>query len=975
MNPDFVIKDSVLKQYKGAGGDVVIPDGVTELDFESFRFCEGLETVTIPQSVTAISQGVFSNCTNLTSATVPGSVKTIGFAAFRFCESLTSVVISDGVEELGGNTFFGCHALKTVVIPGSVKKLWDGPLGDFEGCEAVTVVCPEGSYAHKFCKENHMHFIFDYQYTTYGGLAPKRIEKITSPFQADEEKPFIFISYSHKDSERIFVIIKRLYEAGWKIWYDEGLTIGDSYDKEIERHVAECSVFLLFVTENSQNSKYIDINEVPWGVKYKKPIIKCILDEGTDIPVVGKIPLVTIELDEVDEALENIDGLIKGEERVAKGIVVSVNPQNRQVNSFFGNPNTAQEKEKQYAYCLYSQAGANRAKSILYDARESGCRIYDSILEGEDPDLLRKSPCLIVFLDNAFLQDTRLVKILTDAFDQKRDLAICRIESITLPDQLKELKKIHWLNYSHNEDDIMNAHLASHLQKRGCRSEDVLPGFSYETTGSGIIITEYHGSGSHPVIESEYNGKKVVCIDTGAFKDCKSLKSVTLPNSVKRLGENVFEGCTELEEVVLSDRIDWISTNAFFGCTALSRVKLPKNLKLIGDYAFEGCTALTSIEFPEKLLGIGYRSFCECTSLNSISLPDSMKKIDEWAFMNCTGLASLDLGKGINEIGWGAFDGCEALQSLVIPSSVAVTYGFSHCEGLTEVRFLYGVETIGAVSFTGCKKLNNVIIPKSVSAINGCAFKDCDSLTEITIPASVKTIDPVAFENCSNLTVICSEGSAAHRFCEENGIKVKLDSSSLTAEDENVDRTGRRKPDSRSDQNQSGEEKVGFFGRLFKKKKKKDDSSKQSSSKQVPPKKHKMSEEEKYKAMFYRLTAELFEKGLFKKVIELKGDLGCVVNACNSVYLLFSYVYAAGNDREEIIGMIIPKSRITKAADDMFSFYQYVYDYLDDCQKICLSDRMIVFLVKKKQYTDQNGPDLENVDPDADKKLIELLKD
>ena len=103
MNPDFVIKDSVLKQYKGAGGDVVIPDGVTELDFESFRFCEGLKTVTIPQSVTAISQGVFSNCTNLTSATVPGSVKTIGFAAFRFCESLTSVVISDGVEELGGN--------------------------------------------------------------------------------------------------------------------------------------------------------------------------------------------------------------------------------------------------------------------------------------------------------------------------------------------------------------------------------------------------------------------------------------------------------------------------------------------------------------------------------------------------------------------------------------------------------------------------------------------------------------------------------------------------------------------------------------------------------------------------------------------------------------------------------------------------------------------------------------------------------
>ena len=75
-----------------------------------------------------------------------------------------------------------------------------------------------------------------------------------APFLADEESPFIFISYSHKDRDTVLGIIKELYESGWKIWYDEGLTIGDSYDETLETHVRNCAAFLLFVTENSLQS-------------------------------------------------------------------------------------------------------------------------------------------------------------------------------------------------------------------------------------------------------------------------------------------------------------------------------------------------------------------------------------------------------------------------------------------------------------------------------------------------------------------------------------------------------------------------------------------------------------------------------------------------------------------------------------------------------------------------------------------------
>ena len=969
MDSDFIISDSVLKEYKGDGGDVVIPYGVTKLDYEAFRFCDGLKTVYIPDSVTSISASVFSNCTNLTSVTDPGSVRTLGFGAFRACDSLESVTLMDGVEELGGDTFFGCEALKSVVIPKSVKKIWDGPLGDFVGCDSVTVVCPEDSYAHKFCIENDLHFIFDYQYSTFKGLAPQHVEKVSSPFPADEEKPFIFISYSHNDSDRIFVIIKRLYEAGWKIWYDEGLTIGESYDEVLEKHVAECSVFLLFVTKNSQKSKYIGKNEVPWGIKYRKPVIKCILDEGTDIPVDGELEPVTVTLDEAEHALENTEGLVKGSERVARGIVVSFNPQNRLISSFYAS--TSSTSEKPYAYGLYSDEGANRARSILYEARENGCRIYDGILEGEDPALLKTSPCLIVFLDNAFLRDSHLVKILSDAFREKRDLAVCSIGKVTLPEELEGLHDIHWLNYLRDEDDVMNAHLAGYLQERGCRSEDVLPGFSYETVGDNIILTEYHGTRTDPVIEPEYNGRFVISIDDEAFKNCKNLKSIVLPDSVKRIGEKAFEGCTGLEKVVLSNQIELISTNAFFGCTALTDVKLPESLKMIGDYAFEGCTALTSIELPCQTENIGYRAFCECVSLTAIKIPDSVKHIDEWAFMGCTGLSSLDLGNGIKEIEWGCFDGCSSLRSVVIPGSIPKVYGFTNCESLNEVRFSHGVKTIGAVSFERCKNLREVIIPKSVTEIEGCAFKGCESLTEITIHPGVRKIDPSTFEGCPNLTIICLRDSAAHQYGEENGIKVRLvDSLNTAGEDEdNSDHSCIKQPDQRTADNRS-EKKGGFFSRLFGKGKATEDPSHDASSKQGSQRKHKKSREEKEKELFYRLTGELFENGIFKKVLELERDMGCVVNASDSIYLLFFYKYAAEKDIEELLGFIIPKGRITKAADDTFSLYKYVYDNIYDCKKLYMTEQLIEHLKRKKAFTDKNGPDLNNIDPDAEEKLL-----
>ncbi len=163
-NQDFVIKKGVLQGYKGPGGDVTIPEGVTEIGYGAFRYCASLTSVTIPESVTVIGgyafsgcanltsvtipEGVtvigsiFENCTGLTSVTIPESVTVIGWEAFQGCTGLTSVTIPEGVTVIGKWAFRGCTGLTSVTIPAGVTEIGEWAFCDCTGLTSVTI--PEG---------------------------------------------------------------------------------------------------------------------------------------------------------------------------------------------------------------------------------------------------------------------------------------------------------------------------------------------------------------------------------------------------------------------------------------------------------------------------------------------------------------------------------------------------------------------------------------------------------------------------------------------------------------------------------------------------------------------------------------------------------------------------------------------------------------------------------------------------------------
>ena len=270
----------------------------------------------------------------------------------------------------------------------------------------------------------------------------------------------------------------------------------------------------------------------------------------------------------------------------------------------------------------------------------------------------------------------------------------------------------------------------------------------------------------------------VTSIDEGAFADCSSLISVTIPNSVTSISSgginyvitspttvavsNNFgaSGTIVIPETVtiacVSYAVTSIGEGAFADCSALISVTIPNAVTSIGNSAFSYCTGLISVTIPNSVTTIGYNAFTYCSSLTSVSIPNSVTNIADSTFSGCSGLTSVSIPNSVINIGDSAFDDCSALTSITIPNSVSSigNFAFISCSGLTSVIIPNSVTSIGIYAFGYCTSLTSVSIADSVTNIGGGAFLNCSSLTSVTIPNSITTINNITFNGCSSLTSV-----------------------------------------------------------------------------------------------------------------------------------------------------------------------------------------------------------------------------
>lgn len=170
--------------------------------------------------------------------------------------------------------------------------------------------------------------------------------------------------------------------------------------------------------------------------------------------------------------------------------------------------------------------------------------------------------------------------------------------------------------------------------------------YEYEIEYGGVIIKKYIAFDSVEVtVPDTIEGYPVVELGEEAFHNCKAMKTVCLPNSLRIIRRKAFENCT-FEGIELPESLDEIEYNAFGSCR-LRSICVPSRVKRINRYVFSNCELLSSVKLPKELISI-----------------------EGYAFLRCTALECIDVPEGTREIGEKAFEDCERLRKIRIPRSV-----------------------------------------------------------------------------------------------------------------------------------------------------------------------------------------------------------------------------------------------------------------------------------------------------------------
>ena len=280
---------------------------------------------------------------------------------------------------------------------------------------------------------------------------------------------------------------------------------------------------------------------------------------------------------------------------------------------------------------------------------------------------------------------------------------------------------------------------------------------------------------------------KLESICNMAFEDCKSLASITIPNSVTSIGYGAFENCLKvsiymhnneyakkycetnnlkyqiLSSILHEDEtgsLKWVLyENGLFEISGNG--EMPDYKDYSPWYKYRG--SITSVMIGDGVTSIGNSAFSGCEGLTSITIPDSVTSIGNSAFSGCKDLTSITIPNSVTYIGNGAFSDCSALGSITVSKGNTVYHSKDNCL----------IETASRTLIAGCK---NSVIPTdgSVTRIGGDAFNGCTGLTSITIPGGVTSIGDYAFYNCPNVVIYFCNNEYAKKYCETNNLKYQI---------------------------------------------------------------------------------------------------------------------------------------------------------------------------------------------------------
>ena len=140
-----------------------------------------------------------------------------------------------------------------------------------------------------------------------------------------------------------------------------------------------------------------------------------------------------------------------------------------------------------------------------------------------------------------------------------------------------------------------------------------------------------------------YVGNWVVGSDTSRIKS-----TVTLKEGTVGISDGAFSNCSRLKNITIPSSVKSIGDSAFYGC-GLTSITLPNGITNIGRETFSACHKFTSFVISEGVTYIGYAAFSNCGSLKTITIPKSVIRIDTLAFDDCDNLTDFNFEGTMDE--------------------------------------------------------------------------------------------------------------------------------------------------------------------------------------------------------------------------------------------------------------------------------------------------------------------------------------
>ena len=502
----------------------------------------------------------------------------------------------------------------------------------------------------------------------------------TTKFEAyTGAEPYLFVSYSHRDTDKVYETLDMLYDKKYRIWYDESCETGNDFRDELRVRIERCEAVLLFVSKASMSSPFCGM-EIIVARENQKRIYPIYLDDS-EVPPAFQILLANTHHGSISNMKKLIEALVRDLPAVAMDRL-TIEDKVRLVKCEDNGDNIVIDDGVK-VICVGAFKDRAKLKKVsipdsLETIEDEGFRACSNIKEINIPENT-------VSIGNSAFRDCLSLKKLTIANGlikiRERAFENCpNLVEIELPDELPELY-----------GSVFN----------GCKS---LTSIKLPSALTVIGETAFADCVSLERIDLPPATMK---IDDLVFSGCTGLKQVTFPNGIKKIGKAAFKNCTALTQVELPASLTHISTDAFRGCASLRSIKIdPKNkyyksaplkengtehvlfnksksvivtypassnliqysipdsVTEISGWTFSECKKLTRVLIPDSVYEIGEGAFCNCSHIDELEIPDSVTLIDDCAFRGCSSLEKIVIPASVSELGWGIFDGCS--QNLIV---------------------------------------------------------------------------------------------------------------------------------------------------------------------------------------------------------------------------------------------------------------------------------------------------------------------